>query len=92
MNELYGFLEQSNISPKNIARVEALTHHASSDVRQLAMLILEVARVKPHRRRRWEFLARDHAGLFARLKELCPDDVSEDALDCLNSGEPDLPF
>jgi hypothetical protein len=29
MDELYGFLEQSNISPKNIARLEILAQHAS---------------------------------------------------------------
>ena len=38
--------------------------------RHLAMLILEVARVKPHKRRRWKFLAHNHFGLYVRLKEL----------------------
>jgi hypothetical protein len=47
MDELYGFLEQSNISRKNIVRLESLAQHVNNDVRHLAMLILEVARVKP---------------------------------------------
>ena len=50
MDELYGFLDQSNISSKNIARLEILAQHASSEVKDLSLLILEVARVKPHKR------------------------------------------
>jgi hypothetical protein len=68
MDELYGFLEQSNISRKNIIRLEILAQHVNNDVRHLAMLILEVARVKPHKRRRWKFLAHNHFGLYFRLK------------------------
>ena len=70
MDELYGFLEQSNISPKNIARLEALARHASNEIKDLALLILEVARVKPHKRRRWKFLEQNHPELFQRLKAL----------------------
>jgi hypothetical protein len=39
MDELYGFLDQSNISPKNIARLEILAQHASSEVKDLSLLI-----------------------------------------------------
>jgi hypothetical protein len=72
MDELYGFLDQSNISPKNIARLEALARHANSEIKDLALLILEVARVKPHKRRRWRFLEQNHPDLFQRLKALSP--------------------
>jgi len=77
MDELYGFLEQSNISRKNIARLEILVQHASSEVKDLALLILEVARVKPHKRRRWKFLAQNHSELFLRLKALSGDDIPD---------------
>ena len=77
MDELYGFLEQSNISPKNIARLEVLAQHASSEVKDLALLILEVARAKPHKRRRWKFLAQNHPELFLRLKAISGDDIPE---------------
>jgi hypothetical protein len=77
MDELYGFLEQSNISPKNISRLEILAQHASSEIKDLALLILEVARVKPHKRRRWKFLAQNHSELFLRLKALSGEDIPD---------------
>src|SRR5580692_9461415 len=77
MDELYGFLDQSNISPKNIARLEILAQHASSEVKDLALLILEIARVKPHKRRRWKFLAQNHSELFLRLKALYGGDIPD---------------
>ena len=49
MDELYGFLDQSNISPKNLARLEILAQHDSSEVKDLALLIFEVARLKTHK-------------------------------------------
>ena len=81
MDELYGFLEQSNISRKNIVRLEILAQHVNNDVRHLAMLILEVARVKPHKRRRWKFLAHNHFNLYVRLKELWGDDAPDEVPD-----------
>ena len=100
MDELYGFLDQSNISPKNIARLEILAQHASSEVKDLALFILEVARVKPHKRRRWRFLAQNHPELFLRLKALCGEDNPEadlsdidsdiSPMQHLESGEPGL--
>jgi len=85
MDELYGFLDQSNISPKNIARLEILAQHASSEVKDLSLLILEVARVKPHKRRRWIFLAQNHSELFLRLKALYGGDIPDADLSPLDS-------
>jgi hypothetical protein len=93
LDELHGFLEQSNISAKNIARLEILTQHTSGEVRHLATMLLEIARVKPHKRRRWRFLAREHPGLFARLKTFCGDDFSDKILaSSLDSPNWELPF
>src|SRR5271165_5988877 len=92
MDELYGFLEQSNISSKNIVRLEILAQHVNNDVRHLAMLILEVARVKPHKRRRWEFLAHNHFGLYVRLKELWGDDAPDEVPDFPDLADSDVPF
>jgi hypothetical protein len=83
MDELYGFLDQSNISPKNIARLEILAQHASSEVKELALLILEVARVKPHKRRRWKFLELNHPELFERLKALSGGEIPDADLSSL---------
>jgi hypothetical protein len=92
MDELYGFLEQSNISRKNIVRLEILAQHVNNDVRHLAMLILEVARVKPHKRRRWKFLAHNHFGLYLRLKELWGDDTPDEVPDFPDLADSDVPF
>ena len=92
MDELYGFLEQSNISRKNIIRLEILAQHVNNDVRHLAMLILEVARVKPHKRRRWKFLAHNHFGLYVRLKELWGDDAPDEVPDFPDLADSDVPF
>jgi hypothetical protein len=67
-DELYGFLDQSHISQKNIERLGILTRHADPDVRRLAVLVLEIARVKPHKRRRLKFLAQNYPSLLLRLK------------------------
>jgi hypothetical protein len=91
MDELYGFLEQSNISRKNITRLEILAQHANSEVKDLALLILEVARVKPHKRRRWEFLAQNHSELFLRLKALCGEDDPEADLSDIDSDISPMP-
>jgi hypothetical protein len=84
MDELCGFLDQSNISRKNIARLEILAQHTSSEVKDLALLVLEVAHVKPHKRRRWKFLEQKHSELFLRLKALFGDDFPEADLSALD--------
>lgn len=65
--EIAGFLEQSNISAKNIKRLESLTTSAVTGISDLASLVLAVARVKPHKRRRFKFLARNDRPLLNRL-------------------------
>ena len=87
MDELHGYLDQSNISAKNTGRLRFLSEHPNSKVREVATLILEIARVKPHKRRRWKFLAEKYPTLFAALKGLWGDDLPEDALDSLHSTD-----
>jgi hypothetical protein len=77
LDELYGFLEQSHISQKNIDRLGILTRHADSEVRKLADLVLDIARVKPYRRRRLKFLAKNHRSLVLRLQEAYEGDRPE---------------
>ena len=69
IDELYGFLEQSHISQKNLDRLGILTRHADPGVRKLANLVLDVATAKPHKKRRLKFLAQNHRDLLVRLKE-----------------------
>ncbi len=68
-DEILSFLEQSNISQKNIERLEILSRSSNSKVATIAKLVIEVAKVKPHKKRRSKFLAKEHGVLFFRLDE-----------------------
>ena len=50
--EIFGFLKQTNISKKNIARLGVLRESTNKDISELALIVLEVAKVKSHKRRR----------------------------------------
>jgi hypothetical protein len=80
LDELHGFLHQSMISAKNVARLDALTGHADHQVAELAALILEIARVLPGKRNRWLKLARRHRPLFNQTIELFGVEFFEDLL------------
>jgi hypothetical protein len=45
--ELYGFLRQSNISERNLERIEILARNPNATVPSLAEVVLAIARVKP---------------------------------------------
>jgi hypothetical protein len=64
--ELHGFLNQSVISAKNIARLKALSGHEDLEVAAQAALILEIARVLPGKRNRWLKLVQRHRPIFDR--------------------------
>lgn len=80
LDELHGFLHQSVISGKNIARLQVLTAHVDLEVAQLAALILEIARVLPGKRSRWLKLARRHRPLFDRTIAFFGAEFFEDLL------------
>ncbi|MPN09294.1 hypothetical protein SDC9_156583 [bioreactor metagenome] len=80
LDELYGFLEQSNISKKNAARLEKLVHHNDREVAQLAGLLREIARFSPGKRRRWRRLAEQHRPVFERAVQVLGIEFFEDIL------------
>lgn len=63
-------MQQRNISAKNIARLETLCKSEDSMVAELAHLVLQVAKIKPHKRRRVKILARENRELLYKLHEL----------------------
>jgi hypothetical protein len=67
--ELDGYLEQSNISLKNISRLKVLARSKDQSIGDFAQLLLEIAEVKPHKRRRFKWLAKNRRDLLKRLKE-----------------------
>ena len=68
-DDVFGFMHQSHISEKNVARLEQLAKSERSQVASLAAIVLEVARVTPYKRRRVKILARNHRELLRRLEE-----------------------
>ncbi len=80
LDELHGFLHQSVISAKNVARLKTLTGHSNHEVAELAALILEIARVLPGKRRRWLKLAQRDRPLFDRTVAFFGVEFFEDLL------------
>ncbi len=68
-DEIAGFLRQSNISEKNLSRLTALATSENPEIAELAKVVLEIGKVKPHKRKRLSFLARNHRDLIVRLEE-----------------------
>ncbi len=62
--EIFGFLDQSNISSKNLRRLEKLESEAGEEVAALASLVKRIAKVRPGRRKRWKVLKQQHPELF----------------------------
>jgi hypothetical protein len=67
LRDIEGFLDQRNISDKNISRLKALLWSPNQEVHQKAELLFEVARVAPRKRKRWGLLARQEPELLNRL-------------------------
>jgi hypothetical protein len=68
-DDIFGFMQQSHISNKNVARLEQLAKSEEPRVARLAAIVLEVWRVTPYKRRRLKILARKHRDLLRKLGE-----------------------
>lgn len=90
MREILGFMDQSNISRKNVTRLKALGAIDDATFQKLRMLILEIAQVAPRRRRRGKLIASSNGDLLERAIEagliedlLEPDQFEESEHDVL---------
>ena len=68
-DHIFGFLGQSHISEKNVARLEHMAKSDNPQVASLAAIVLDVARVKPYKTRRLKFLAQKHPELLSKLRD-----------------------
>ncbi len=68
-DEIFGFLKQSHISNKNVSRLKILASSENLRIPELADIALEVAKVKPYKKRRLKVFARERRDLLQRLKE-----------------------
>ena len=67
--EIFSFMQQSHISKKNVERLTVLTESENKRISELAGIVLEVAKVKPYKKRRLKVLARERRDLLEKLGE-----------------------
>lgn len=67
--EIFNYLRQSHISDQNVSRLKDLAESANGRIAELAGIVLEVAEVKPYKRRRLKVLAREQRDLLRKLDE-----------------------
>jgi hypothetical protein len=68
-DEVFGYLRQSRISDKNVHRLRELVQSPNTRIAELAGIVLEVAEVKPYKKRRLKVLARQRPDLIRKLEE-----------------------
>jgi len=68
-DEIFGYLKQSHISERNVKRLQSLGASDNDRIAELAQIVLEVARVKPYKRRRLKVLARERRDLLDKLRD-----------------------
>ena len=68
-DEIAGFLRQSNISEKNLSKLSGLAATEKPEIAELAKVVLEIGKVKPHKRKRLSFLARNHRDFLLKLEQ-----------------------
>jgi hypothetical protein len=66
--EIFNYLKQSHISAKNTARLRRLAASSNREIAELAAIVIEVAKVKPFKRRRLKVLARQRRDLLDALE------------------------
>ncbi len=66
--EIFGFMRQKHISEKNIARLRVLINSQVKDVAMLAAIVLEVAEVKPYKKKRMGYIAHRYPDLMTKLE------------------------
>jgi hypothetical protein len=66
-DEIFNFLQQSHISAKNTARLEILAASCNLRIAELAVIVLEVAQIKPGKKGRLKVLGRERKDLLDAL-------------------------
>jgi ribosome-binding protein aMBF1 (putative translation factor) len=68
-DEIINYLRQSHISERNVSRLKNLAVSRNEGVAELAEIVLEVAEVRPYKKRRLKELARKRRDLLHKLDE-----------------------
>jgi hypothetical protein len=67
--EIFGFLEQSHVSEKNLARLKTLASSEAQRIAELANIVLEIARINPYKKGRLKVLSKQRRDLLQKLEE-----------------------
>ena len=68
-DEIFKYLRQSHVSDKNVSRLRKLALSTNEEIAELAGIVLEVAEIKPYKKRRPKELARRRQDLLHKLNE-----------------------
>ena len=68
--EIFQYLRQSHISKKNVTRLKELSESSNRRIAEHAALVLEIARIKPYKKRRLKVLARTRRDLLKKLEDI----------------------
>ena len=68
-DEIFGFMNQSHISKKNLQRLQVMAESPNPEVVDLAALVLQVAKVKPYKKRRMKVLEETQPDLYSKACE-----------------------
>ena len=68
-DEIFSYLRQSHISDKNVSRLRKLSVSPNERVAELAGIVLEVAEIRPYKKRRLKELAKKNRDLLRKLDE-----------------------
>ena len=68
-DEIFNYLRQSHISHKNVSRLRKLAASPNEQVAELAGVVLEVAKIRPYKKRRLKVLGRNNRDLLRKLDE-----------------------
>ncbi|MCC5790156.1 MAG: hypothetical protein JJT75_11010 [Opitutales bacterium] len=68
-DELFGFVSQSRISPKNKKRLNELLAHENSNIREIANLLIQVSRIAEGKKRRWKRIKETDYSLYIQCEK-----------------------
>ena len=68
-DEIFGYLGQSHISEKNVSRLKKLAISPTERVAELACIVLEVAEIRPYKKKRLRELAKTRRDLLQKLEK-----------------------
>jgi len=68
-DEIFNYLRQSHISDKNTSRLRKLALSHNEEIAELAGIVLEVAEIKPYKKKRLKELASRRRDILNKLEE-----------------------